>query len=374
MQGHREGESGFDLPRSGDGEASFMPEEPGGRAAVGVVVIGRNEGERLRRCLESLRGRFGLVVYVDSGSTDGSLELAKGMGALVVELDLSTPFTAARARNAGFERLLEICPGLEFVQFVDGDCELVEGWIDRALGELRQHPEAVVVCGRRRERFPERSPYNRLCDLEWDTPVGEADACGGDALMRVRPLHEVGGFDAALIAGEEPELCLRLRRRGGRIRRIDAEMSVHDASMTRLRQWWNRSRRAGHAAAENHWMHRRESPAHYRRAVRSAAFWGGLLPLAVLLVALAGLFSSRPGMALAAPLAAAAVLGLMVWRILRSGRRRGWSDRDAALYAWSCMLGKLPEFSGQLLYLRNRLRKRRSSLIEYRERPAPPRP
>src|SRR3954468_10399767 len=156
-----------------------------GLARVGVVAIGRNEGERLRRCLESLEPAARPTVYVDSGSTDGSPDLARSLGADVVALDLSAPFTAARARNAGFERLLAIAPDVEYVQFVDGDCEVDPAWIPTATAAPDAGPEVAVVCGRRRERFPEGTLYNRLCDLEWDGAPGETDACGGDALMRV---------------------------------------------------------------------------------------------------------------------------------------------------------------------------------------------
>ncbi|HMC94328.1 MAG TPA: glycosyltransferase, partial [Polyangia bacterium] len=211
-------------------------------------MIGRNEGERLRLCLRSLgcapvsggegaatdapalAGPAPPCVYVDSGSTDGSVVLARGLGAHVVELDLGTPFTAARARNAGFRRLLEVAPGIAFVQFVDGDCEVVPGWLPRAARRLEERPELAVVCGRRRERFVGASLYNRLCDIEWDTPVGDARACGGDALIRRVALEGVGGYDPRLIAGEEPELCVRLRAAGFKVERLDADMTLHDAA------------------------------------------------------------------------------------------------------------------------------------------------
>src|SRR5689334_13166902 len=198
---------------------------------VGLVAIGRNEGERLRRCLASAIGRGLRIVYVDSGSTDGSVTLARSLGVDVVELDLSIPFTAARARNAGFEHLLRACPDLEFVQFVDGDCEIVDGWLTKAEEFLREHPEFAVVTGRRRERFPGASVYNRICDIEWHTPVGEMHWCGGDTMMRASALRQVNGFDPAFIAGEEPELCVRLRDKGWKIYRLDAEMTSHDADM-----------------------------------------------------------------------------------------------------------------------------------------------
>ena len=160
---------------------------------VGLVAIGRNEGVRLKACLLSALSQVALVVYVDSGSTDGSLELARSIGADTVELDLSTPFTAARGRNEGFARLRQLAPDIEFVQFVDGDCQIVDGWLQRAQQELAAKPELAVVCGRRREQYPEATAYNRLCDLEWDTPVGEAKACGGDSMMRVSAFEQVDG-------------------------------------------------------------------------------------------------------------------------------------------------------------------------------------
>jgi glycosyltransferase involved in cell wall biosynthesis len=43
-------------------------------------------------------------VYVDSGSSDGSAQLALKDGVTVIELTVPPHFTAARARNAGLER------------------------------------------------------------------------------------------------------------------------------------------------------------------------------------------------------------------------------------------------------------------------------
>ena len=215
---------------------------------IGVVAIGRNEGERLRRCLLSLEkaGPGRATVYVDSGSEDGSVELARSMGVEVVELDMTRPFSAARARNAGFERLKEVAPGLKYAMFLDGDCEVADGWLARGRLELEARPKAAVACGRRREMFPEASVYNRLADLEWDSPIGEAITCGGDSMIRAEAFEEVGGFDPTASAGEEPELCQRLRQAGWTVWRVDAEMTRHDLAMTRFRQWWRRQYRSGY--------------------------------------------------------------------------------------------------------------------------------
>ncbi len=221
----------------------------------GAVVIGRNEGDRLRICLESILHLAVQTVYVDSGSTDSSVKMARDIGVEVVQLDMSIPFTAARARNEGFNRLLELEPGISYVQFVDGDCEMQHSWSEAALCFLQQHEYVAVVCGRRRERFPERSIYNLLCDIEWNTPIGEAKACGGDAMMRVQAFSGVQGFRNNLIAGEEPELCVRLRQAGWKIWRLVEEMTLHDAAMNRFSQWWKRSVRAGYAFAEGAAIH-----------------------------------------------------------------------------------------------------------------------
>ena len=121
---------------------------------LGVVAIGRNEGKRLGQCLASAN-EAEATVYVDSGSTDGSVEVARGLGVEVVELDPNIPFSAARARNEGFARLLEQHPDVEFVQFIDSDCEFAEGWLAAGQEALEGSARAGVVCGRLRERNPE---------------------------------------------------------------------------------------------------------------------------------------------------------------------------------------------------------------------------
>jgi GT2 family glycosyltransferase len=326
-------------------------------ARVGVVAIGRNEGERLRRCLASLDPAARPTVYVDSGSTDGSPDVARSLGADVVALDLSLPFTAARARNAGFERLLTLVPGVEYVQFVDGDCEVDAAWLPTATAELDARPEVAVVCGRRRERHPEATVYNRLCDLEWDGPPGETEACGGDALMRVSALQAVGGYRPDLIAGEEPELCVRLRANGGKVVRLAAEMTRHDAAMTRFGQWWRRNVRAGHAFAEVSRLHADSPFGIWKREARSNRFWGLVVPAVALI---AGPFTLGLSLVL--------VVGYAVLyaRIARGRRRRGDDPRTARLFARYCVLSKFPQAAGQLRYWRDRLSGRTNRLIEYK--------
>jgi GT2 family glycosyltransferase len=299
---------------------------------IGLVAIGLNEGERLRICLESGKRQIERLVYVDSGSTDGSIELARSLGVEVVSLDLGIPFTAARARNAGFQRLCELSPGVEFVQFIDGDCELVPGFCDKALEKMRERPRAAVVCGRRRERHPDASVYNQLCDREWNAAVGLTRSCGGDAFIRVAALQEVGGYNPEIIAGEEPELCFRLRERGWEVWRLDAEMTLHDANMTQFSQWWKRNVRAGHAYAEAFSRHGDSPERTARKEVLSNFAW-----------AMPATWPLWP---------------LLFWRVYRR-------NKDLA-YSAFLVLGKIPQTQGQLKYWFDARRGVRRKIIEYK--------
>lgn len=321
----------------------------GSATRVGAVLIGRNEGARLVAAVEAANAQVNMVVYVDSGSTDDSRAEAEARGATVILLDTSVPFTAARARNAGLKVLATADDPPDYVQFIDGDCALRTGWIAKAVSFLEAHPDVAAVAGRRRERFPEATLYNRLTDLEWSGPTGEVRACGGDVLMRRDAIEAAGGYNPTLIAGEEPELCVRLRQAGWRIWRLDAEMTWHDADMTRFGQWWTRCRRAGHAYAEGAALHGSPPERHYVAQLRRAVLWGLALPLAILLLG----FFVTPWVAL---------LGLAYpIRIIRL-IRRGFDPAHATFL----ILGNFAEAAGVLTYLGKRLTGQKSRLIEYK--------
>lgn len=315
---------------------------------VGAIIIGRNEGARLIRGLAALGPGVSPVIYVDSGSDDGSVAAAKAAGAEVVQLQTDRPFTAARARNAGLDALVARAGPPALVQFIDGDCELRAGWIETAQAFLAEHPKVAAVCGRRRERFPDASVYNRLIDLEWDTPCGEARACGGDVMMRVDALEEAGRYNPHLIAGEEPELCVRLRKAGWKIWRLDAEMTWHDAALTRFAQWWKRARRAGHAYAEGAALHGAAPERHNVAQTRRALIWGLGLPVAFVAGTL---------------LSPWAILSGLLWPLQWGRLARRSHDPVQALFL---VIGKTPEALGVLQYHLNRLRGGRARLIEYK--------
>ncbi len=316
---------------------------------VDVVLIGRNEGARLVAALASVAGQARQIVYVDSGSTDGSLEAARQAGADVVELDLSIPFTAARARNAGFDAL----KAPDFVQFIDGDCALVPGFIDAARAHLEAHPDLGAVTGWRSEMNRDASVYNQICDWEWRRPAGPIEACGGDMMVRAEAWRGVDGMDPSVIAAEDDEFCVRLRKAGWGLERIPHEMTRHDAAMTRISQWWSRAVRTGHGYAQVGHMH----PGYFGQAKRRVMLYGVALPLVFLL----GLVLT-PWLSLMV----LAIYGLSYLRSAQGLVRDGLPARQARHHAVFLTLSKFPNIIGMIRYYLRRLSGADMRIIEYK--------
>ncbi len=334
---------------------------------LGIVVVGRNEARRLTLCLRSVVVLEPRVVYVDSGSTDRSVAIAREAGVVVIELDQRTPMNASRARAEGARFLLDACPGLELLQFLDGDCELSPGWLETARAFLATHLEVAVVAGRRREALPNASLYNALCDDEWDTPVGEARSIGGDSLMRAGDYVAAGGFDPTVSAGEEPEFCGRVRRLGRQVWRLDAEMSVHDADIHSFAAWWRRQVRTGYGGFD---VERRFRLGEFSRLLRSALFWGGVFPLAAVSGVAAALVLGGPLYAGAAAIAAALVWTAQGLKIACSGRRRGMPWKKGLVYGALTMIAKFPIVWGASRAAWRAMRRRHAETIEYKRRPS----
>jgi glycosyltransferase involved in cell wall biosynthesis len=333
---------------------------------IGAVVIGRNEGDRLVKCFRSLQAQLPAdmpIVYVDSGSTDSSVNNARSIGFDVVNLDMSIPFTAARGRNTGFDHLIKHYPDLEYVQFIDGDCELLPNWLNNAWQFIHHNPKCAIVFGRLKERYPESSPYNRLADMEWNTLLGESKGCGGNAFARVAAIKGVGGYNLSLICGEEPEMCIRLRRQGWQIWRIADEMALHDAAMSRFGQWWKRSIRGGWAVAEGYALYGKAEEQYMKKEHNSGWLWGLIIPVLVLSLAI-----PTHGLSLLL-LLGYGVLGYKIFKYRKSLFKD--TTNDALMYSGFCTLSKFPQMIGQTKYWLNRFQNKPATLIEYKTVPHP---
>jgi cellulose synthase/poly-beta-1,6-N-acetylglucosamine synthase-like glycosyltransferase len=335
------------------------PVPAAGRSTLSIVVIGRNEGDRLVRCLESIRAMQPVrgdveTIYVDSASTDESLERAATFGATVIIAKSEHPCAAA-ARNLGWQ--LARAP---IVLFLDGDTVLDSNFVVESLGEFANSKIAVVF-GHRREIRPKASIFNRVLDLDWVYPPGPVEFCGGDALIRRDVLEAVGGFDAGLIAGEEPDLCYRIRALGYTVLHVDRPMTGHDLAITRLSQYWRRAVRSGYAFAE--------IAERFRHT--DAPFWSGevrrnhLHGMAMLVVAVGGpMITLVTHSVLPVTVALCFVLAISI----RSALRCRWKSDELLtrlLYGIHSHLVKIPILFGQLKYRLDRRMQRRARLIEY---------
>lgn len=318
---------------------------------VGIIIIGRNEGERLRACFESIKHHSGNSVYVDSDSTDDSVNLANSFGIKAISLDMSVPFSAARARNVGAEFILKNRENIKFLQFIDGDCTLNSEWISTALSAYQ--PQTAIVCGRRKEKHPQESVYNQLCDIEWNTPVGYTKSCGGDFIIKTECFKSVGGFNPSVVAGEEPELCYRLREKGFHILRIDHDMTYHDVDIHNFNQHWKRSVRSGYAYACGFYLHNKPLERHWLKENLSAIFWGVLIPSIVFI-------GSIFNFAFLLILLAYPLNTLKIYMKIRD------KLPIPAVYSISLMLGKFSESVGILKFIKNIIFSQKHRIIEYK--------
>jgi glycosyltransferase involved in cell wall biosynthesis len=339
-------------------QAPIIPDAATLLAQVGVVIIGRNEGDRLVRCLHSVVGQVRAIVYVDSGSNDDSCAVARQLGVEVVDLDMSQPFSAARARNAGFARLRKLDPTLRYVQFVDGDCEVLPGWLVAAAEVFTRDPLVVAVCGALRERHPEKTIFNRICSVEWNwTQPGEVSAFGGNVMLKAVIFAVVGGYNNLIIAAEDDELGVRLRQAGGKLIRLDRESMIHDANMTRLSQWWTRAKRCGYAFASVAALHGQPPERKFVKELRRTLLWGVVLPLLILLTIV-----PTQGFSLLLLLRYPVTIG----RTIQMTRKRGFGWRDSIVWGVSCGFSPFPGALGVAKFYLTQRRHRPPEIIEYK--------
>jgi cellulose synthase/poly-beta-1,6-N-acetylglucosamine synthase-like glycosyltransferase len=291
------------------------------------------------------------LIYVDTDSTDGSREAAEKLGARVIHLKPERP-SAAAARNAGLR-----AASYGLIHFLDGDTILNPSWPALAVDRICE-PGVACVFGRREEVAARSTIFNFWAHHDWYVAPGPTESCAGDALFHRDVLEEAGGFDESLIAGEEPDLCYRIRSRCGMIvLSIDAPMTLHDMSMTRWRQYWRRCVRTGHSYAEVGAMH-----PHMRR--RRFVRWRNLiyaLGTPAALVSSAALWSPWP------LLVWIAVVVIALARNTIRLRARVGTTGGSLLYALHLFLAKTPLAVGQFVYwYRWALGRGPQKLIEYR--------
>jgi cellulose synthase/poly-beta-1,6-N-acetylglucosamine synthase-like glycosyltransferase len=338
---------------------------------IDCVIIGINCSRTLADCIGSVRKADYpqeklQVIYVDGGSTDASVEVARRFpGVRVVSLHREYP-TPGSGRNAGWK-----AGSAPFVQFLDSDTLVDRGWLDRGVETIMDDEKLGAVFGRRDEMHPESSVYNWIGNLEWNPVPGESAAFGGDVLVRRKALEKTGGYDEVLVGGEDPELSRRIIRSGWRILHLDAPMTRHDLAMKTHTQYLKRAFRSGYGFAA----------VRVREAGCGSDFWshdvakielkgGGFLFSMMLALLFPFTGHTLPMLLLSTMTMAAGTVLLLTPRLFRVSKfmRELSLDRDSARrYAWHCSLVVVPQLFGVIRFhagdlLGRPLCNRRSSL------------
>ncbi len=309
--------------------------------AVDCVIIGLNCADTLATCIERVRScnypRHELNIwYVDGGSTDNSITIAKRFESVnLIQLAPVYP-TPGLGRNAGWR-----AGTAAFVQFLDSDTFLDPDWLSEAVGALSQD-NVGAVSGNLRERHPEASMFNWIAALEWNALPGKCDSFGGNVLIRREALDASGGYNEDMVGGEDPELSLRVRASGWDIVQLDRPMATHDLAMTGYRQYWRRNLRSGYGFAAVTDLHKNRATSGFwqdeMRRIRKRG--GGSLALFILAIFGASFY------ALFALLTLPALALLFYPRLMRVRyfmQAKNLPLPAARFYAWHCSVVVIPQ-------------------------------
>ena len=192
---------------------------------ISAIVIGKNEGARLDACMSSIRSAMGVlaheIIYVDSRSSDDSVERAKAHGARCYVLGAQKT-TAGLGRYVGTQEAKG-----EYLLFLDGDMQLQKGFCEKAMMAMAQRSYDGCT-GIRKDIY-----------LKNGEIVGENDnyfGCraerivpefGGALFIKKEALEKAGGWSPDTIACEEAELHARLKAHKLQIAELPVNMIIH---------------------------------------------------------------------------------------------------------------------------------------------------
>lgn len=323
---------------------------------VSIVIIGRNEGDRLVKCIQSAQNleypsEKKEIIYVDSCSSDGSTESAKKLGIEKVYILEQEKTCAAMGRNLG----LQHADG-ELILFLDGDTQISSDFLTTAVPHFESE-EIAVVYGRRTEIHPD-SIYIKLCGSDWSQRIpGYTDTAAGDVLVRADVIREIGGYKE-IIAGEDPEMSNSVINAGYKILFLDINMVKHDLAMYNFKQYWRHSVRSGFAYAVVADLTKKRANPLWVDKSKKILLQGILYIFAPLLGIILSLFLRSP-----IPFLIYMLLGgLILCRSFLKNRKKGMERKYNLIYTLHSHFLKIPLIIGQFTYMTNK----NKSLIEYK--------
>ena len=320
-------------------------------AITGIVVVGANPRISPEAAVRSA-GDGRAVVFVSVGAGDEALSKAKQAGAIVVEGDPRSLTPGGRARNAGYRQLKKIAPHIRYVQFIESDNALDPDWISNAERFMERRTEVTIVEGIFQTAPSQQAELATINEARQKSISGEVALNSSENLfVRADKFEAVGGFRGDLLMRETDDLCVRLRRRGGRIWRIDYAMLVTGAAKPSQSSWWKSGVRRGFGNAYIASLHGGPPERVGVRETARAVFWGFTFPCLIIFSAIAG----GVGASMLAPstpfyVVSGLVLGFgasaYVLKIFASAILRGAAKLSSWRRAFAIVFGKIPEFSG----------------------------
>jgi glycosyltransferase involved in cell wall biosynthesis len=197
---------------------------------LSVVLISKDQEWNIARLITSVLKETNHlstseIVLVDSASKDCTTEIAAQYPIKVLKLHSDQHLSASAGRYVGYNHTKG-----DLVLFLDGDMELCNGWLDRALDIMHSRPDVAVVSGmviNRPITSQEHIEDSALPNRNSGGDFMEVSHGGGAAMYRRSVLEELGSFNPYLYSDEEPELCLRIRHAGHRILRLSHPIVFH---------------------------------------------------------------------------------------------------------------------------------------------------
>jgi glycosyltransferase involved in cell wall biosynthesis len=316
---------------------------------VSFVVIGYNESETLEECLNSakqakLDGLTWELLYVDGGSNDSSIDIAREIGVDHL-LGGEKRRRAAENRNLG----LFAARG-RFVQFLDGDMVLSPDWPHAAVEFLESHEDFAAVCGNLNESS--HGTLFKALQIDWVPREDTIRHCGGAAMYIRETVQKAGGFPTDVAYGEEPLLCWRLRNNHGKkIYQLNRPMARHNLGFHGIRDYWRRNVRCGQTYAEIASRCWRTSDPLWRKECIRNALWA-LTTLAAIFLLIIGNMWIKGGIIIVAI--------FVVGRKFVQTKLKGYPLSVSILYAFHTYFSKLSIAWGECRWVMGRVFPRRS--------------
>ncbi len=197
-----------------------------------IIIVTRNDLDGTKRCIESVEASKGAIsyryIFVDNGSTDGTLQYLKRFdGSVLIRNKKDAGFV--RAMNQGLEKIRA-----RYAVWLDSSVIVTPGWLDTLVGHLEGNPDAGAVgpmsnsagvmqcdysCGVGSDPV-HIAEYGRDFHAKYEGLTAKYHRVGGFCMVaRSKIVADIGPLDEGFSFGPlyDDDYCRRIREAGGTI-------------------------------------------------------------------------------------------------------------------------------------------------------------